>query len=182
MHYGCFELTVQYHCQHDRPVQILARGFGIARLDEWWNKRRQLLGNEVFFRQGGYQAMVRSLAAGKDVGVLFDQNVKANHAVFVDFFGIRTSMTKSVALAALRTGAPIVFIAAAWLGENRHRLFFAEIKTDFPESMPTDEKVQRISQALNSQAETIIKLHPEQWFWIHRRFKTRPTGELENLY
>ena len=182
LHNGCFELTVQYQCKHDKPVYILARGFGMPALDKWWNGRRGTVGNEVFFRKGGYHTLVQLLSENKDVGVLFDQNVKANHATFVKLFGIDVSMTKSVALAALRTGAPVVFAAGAWLGGNRHKIFHRLIDTTPAPGQPHEEKIQHICQQLNDANEWVVRAYPEQWFWIHRRFKTRPPGEAEDIY
>lgn len=182
LHNGCFELTVQYQCKHDRPVYILARGFGLPKLDRWWNGRRANVGNEVFFRKGGYHTLVELLNEGKDVGVLFDQNVKANHAAFVKLFGHDVSMTKSIALAALRTGAPVIFSAGAWLGGNRHRVFHRVIDTELKPGQSHEDKIIDICQQLNDANEWVVREHPEQWFWIHRRFKTRPPGQREDIY
>jgi KDO2-lipid IV(A) lauroyltransferase len=182
LHNGCFELTVQYQCKHDKPVYILARGFGLPRVDRWWNGRRSQVGNQVFFRKGGYHTLVELLNQGKDVGVLFDQNVKANHATFVKLFGHDVSMTKSIALAALRTGAPVVFAAGVWMGGNQHRVYHRLIDTELKPGQDYEEKILDICQQLNDANEWVVRKHPEQWFWIHRRFKTRPPGQPENIY
>jgi Kdo2-lipid IVA lauroyltransferase/acyltransferase len=181
-HFGLFEHLVQVGAIVNRPVAILARGFGMNKIDTWWNKRREFFGNEVFFRKGGYKQTITRLKSGQDVAMLCDQNVKANHAVFVDFFGIPAATTKSVAFAAIRTGSPIVFVASIKTGQNKFKIIAKKIPN--PELFPgeTEEKIISLNMAIHKELEELIKIHPEHWFWIHRRFKTRPKGEPENFY
>jgi KDO2-lipid IV(A) lauroyltransferase len=114
--------------------------------------------------------------------MLTDQNVKANHAVFVDFFGIKAATTKTVALAALRTGAGVIFASPLATGLATHRIFYREINTQLGDELSVEEKVVKITQDLNHAIEACIREQPESWFWIHRRFKTRPPGEPETIY
>ena len=103
LHFGRFEQLLQLWSLIDRPFTFLARGTGLRRFDNWWNTRREHFGSKVLWRKGGFRQMVDALQNGKDVGVLFDQNVKIHHAAFVEFFGRQAATTKSIALAALRT-------------------------------------------------------------------------------
>lgn len=183
LHFGVFELFLHIHALLYRPVAVLARGFGLPLLDSWWNSRRETFGNEVFGRKGGYQEIVRRLRVKQDVCLLFDQNVKRNHAVFASFFGIQAATTKAVALAALRTGAPVIVAACARLnGGSRYSPFVYAVGTCSQGDRARDEAVQEFTERLHRASEEIIRAHPEQWFWVHRRYKTRPPGEPENLY
>ena len=94
LHLGCFEQLCQIHSLLAGPASLLVRGFGLPWVDAYWNSRRAQFGNTVFSRKGGYQEVIRHLKAGKDVAMLYDQNVKRNHATFVDFFGIPAATTK----------------------------------------------------------------------------------------
>ncbi len=183
LHYGSFELFAQFHAIFLRPARILARGFdGFPRLDNWWFARRELFGNRIFRRKGAFAEMFKSLQNNEDVVILYDQNVKRNHATFVDFFGKKAATTKAVALASIRTGAPIICGAFHEHSKNQYEVVFEAIDHRVRESETPEESLLRITTAINSAAERFIRLYPEDWMWIHRRFKTRPEGEREDFY
>ena len=188
-HFGNFELGAQlYGLELNCSTCILARGFKLPRLNRWWNSRRELFGNRIFDRVGAYKEIERNLNCGDSVAVLFDQNVVRKHAVFVDFFGIKTATTKSLALAVLRTGAPLLLITLARNGFNKYYFQATDITASgtlagIRESdLPLDAKVAMIMEELHRALEQRILEHPEHWFWIHRRFKTRPIGDTRDLY
>ena len=119
------------------------------------------------------------------MALLFDQNVRLGHAVFVDFFGVKAATTKAVALAALRNGAPLIVSSIAYLGQDRYRLDAVEcdLKAILEDNaLSTDDKVFRITQIATSHFEKMVREFPEGWFWLHRRWKTRPEGQPEDLY
>lgn len=182
LHFGSFEQIIQINALLDRPMAILARGFGLPRLDRWWNDRRELFGNRVFFRKGGYAEIVRELSSGTSVSILFDQNVKVNHATFVDFFGIPAATTKGLGYASQRTGAPVIFAVNYQTGPARYTIVAEEVRVSYPEDSSPEERVNLLMRELHRLSEREIRRHPEQWFWIHRRFKTRPAGEPETMY
>lgn len=182
LHTGCFETFVQFHALNDKPNSFLARGFGLPLVDAYWNKRRENFGGKVFFRKGGYTEIIQRIKSGDDVALLFDQNVKANHAIFVDFFGIKAATTKTIGIVALRTACPIIFATTVYLGNGKHKIYAYEVKNPIDETGTIEEKVEKITKELHRHAEDVIRKHPDQWLWIHRRFKTRPKGEPENMY
>lgn len=182
LHFGAFELLGAFSGLMSGNMSFLARGFGLPRLDAWWNSRRELHGSKVFTRKGGYQEIIRRLHQRENVALLFDQNVKAKHAVFVDFFGIKAATSKTVAIAAIRSGAPILFACNIERFDGTYELHVEELSSAWREAVSTEQKIQALTRALHERVEALIRQHPEQWFWIHRRFKTRPPGEPENLY
>ena len=177
-----YELAFQMLALLERPTAVLARGFGLPRLDEWCNKRRCLYGNQVFSRKGGFREVVRRLKKKQDVIVLFDQNVKRNHAIFVDLFGIKAATTKAIGLAAIRTGATVLFASCIEPSPGWYEYLLREVPSPDEYSGETEEKIAAVTRALNAALEEAVRLHPDHWFWIHRRFKTRPKGERETLY
>ena len=187
-HFGNFELGSQLYGLEIGPTCILARGFKLPRLNRWWNCRRELFGNRIFDRKGAYKEIERNLNEGKSVAVLFDQNVVRKHAVFVNFFGIQAATTKSLALAVLRTGAPLVLVMFIRTGFNKYHFRAVDItaseslKGIRDRDLPLEVKVKMIMEELHRALEKYIIEHPDHWFWIHRRFKTRPKGEAENMY
>lgn len=182
VHFGSFELLFQAYAFIDRPVSVLARTFGMPRLDQWWNTRRQLHGHKVFARKGGHKEILARLERGDDVAVLFDQNVKRKHAAFIDFFGTPAATSRSMGLVALKTGCPIVFVACAQASSGKYRFFVEEIQNSKNDTGSFRVRSEKILERLHVPLERIIREYPEQWFWIHRRFKTRPVGEPENFY
>jgi len=182
IHFDSFELFIQVHALRHKPVSILGRGFGLPMLDHWRNNRRELFGNQIFARTGGFKEIVRRIKNGEDVVILCDQNVKRSHAMFVDFFGHKAATTKAVALAAQRTGAPILFGSPVRDGEGTFAVTAEEILHPHDVEGSTEEKLQACMNDLHSAFERQILKRPEGWFWIHRRWKTRPAGEEENFY
>ncbi len=182
IHFGCTEQVVVAHSLLDRPFSVLARGFAMPLIDKYWTARRAKFGNRVFWRAGGYKEIERRIREGDDVGVLFDQNIKANHATFVSLFGIKAATTKSIGLAALRTGCPILFATSYETAPGRYHIFCREVMNPIDEPGSIEEKVDSIVRELHGLIEEVVRLRPDHWFWIHRRFKTRPPGEPEDLY
>lgn len=181
-HFGSFELLVQAHALLDRPLSVLSRPFALPRLERYWKSQRERFGNIQFSRDGGYREIVRQLRSGRDVLLVMDQNVRVHHAEFVSFFGIPAATSKSPALAAIRTGAPLFFAACAEEEPFRYKMLFADLGC--PDDYPGDsnQKVRGIIEAIHREFEKAIEQYPGQWMWIHRRFKTRPVGEVESLY
>jgi len=181
-HFGYFEGLVQAQALLVKPLAVLVRAFDLPKLDAWWNARREHHGGVVFGRKGGYKQLVRFLNEGTDVAILADQNVKKNHAVFTPFFGHQVATTKTVALAALETDAPVVVGLAPPIGKGRSagKLYLLPRITSLPGSR--EEKMVSFTSKMNAILEQEIRACPEAWFWIHRRFKTRPPGEAESLY
>lgn len=182
-HLGSFELLAQFWALYDRPISILARDFDLPKFNAWWKSKREINGNHVFPRKGGYASIVSELNRGQNVAVLFDQNVKKSHATFVNFFGTPAATTKSPGIASIRTSCPIILATMVEVSPSKYKLYAYPITRpkDRPETS-TEEKINKMIEEAHIYLEKIIRLHPEQWFWIHRRFKTRPKGEAENFY
>jgi KDO2-lipid IV(A) lauroyltransferase len=102
---------------------------------------------------------------------LIDQNSSLDEGVFVDFFGVPACAGTGFAKIAAHSGASVIPGFALWSEEEaRYVLRF------YPPVAVTGD-VQRDTQALQRQLEQAIRAYPDQWLWIHRRWKTRPPGE-----
>lgn len=176
-HLGSFELLGHLAGLSGSPVVAIARKFKSDRLNRWWESMRQASGNTIIDRKGAFKKMIQALDAKQSVAVLFDQNVKRKHAVFVPWFSMQAATTKSLALAVLQTSTP-VFVASirplegdiyeVWLEE----LDFSEVKND--SVLTEDQRIQDITARISSSFCERIVDFPEGWFWSHRRWKTRP--------
>lgn len=182
IHFGLFELLAQGDAVLGRPTSILIREFDFPLLNAFWKSRREAFGAEVFSRKGGFEEILKRLRVGKDVALLVDQNVKRKHGMFVPLFGIQASTSRGIGLAALRSRAPVVFAVCYPIEKNRFRLYAEEIPGPSNESGTSAEKIEKFLIRVNGLIEKMVREHPEQWFWIHRRFKTRPDGEAEDVY
>ncbi len=181
-HLGSFELLAHCAPLHGHPMSFVVRNSKLPRFDAWWRSLREANGNHVISRKGAFREVVQRLESGQNVGVLFDQNVRAKHAVFVDWFGVKAATTKTVALAALRTECRVAVAGVRYLGADRYMIEFEDF--DFQalyrdETVTTDEKVYQITATLAASYQKIIERSPHEWFWMHRRWRTRPEGDAE---
>jgi KDO2-lipid IV(A) lauroyltransferase len=184
-HLGSFELLGHAIGLYGLPLAAVARRFQSKRFDSWWTGMREARGNKIIDRKGAFKAIVASVQSGMSAAVLFDQNVTRNHAVFVDWFGVPAATTRSVALAALRTGAPIFVASIRYLGGGKYRVEAFECEySDIAsqQALDNDAKVVAITQRLADRYCEMIRGFPEGWFWLHRRWKTRPDSAEAKFY
>lgn len=125
-HLGSFELLAHGAAVYGVPLSFVVRNFKAKKLDDWWRSVREANGNRVIARKGAYRRVVRSLKSGNDVGILFDQNVTRNLAVFVDLFGRPAATTRALALAALQCEPLVIVASIRYLGEDRYRIEWRE--------------------------------------------------------
>lgn len=174
-HFGNWELSAFAHALMTEPMHIMIRPLDNPGIDHMVEDRRQLSGNHLIVKWDGARAVLRALHQNEAVGVLIDQNTSLQEGVFVDFFGNPACANIAFAKIAARTGAAVIPGFAVWCDEEgKYILKFhppLEISGDATED----------TRRLHAVLEQVIREHPGQWLWIHRRWKTRPPGEA-NLY
>jgi KDO2-lipid IV(A) lauroyltransferase len=152
-------------------MNIVVRPIDNSRIDTLVESRRELSGNRAIAKKDAARGILRALAAGEAVGVLIDQNTTADQGVWIDFFGVPACAGSAFVKMAHHSGAAVVPGYAVWSDkEGRYVLHFeptVEITGD----------VEQDTQRVHARLEAAIRKHPDQWLWIHRRWKTRPTGE-----
>lgn len=155
------------------PLHTLARPLDNPLLDRYLLRARTRFGQRIIPQDGSFGEFMRLLRRGESIGVLVDQNQKTK-GVFVDFFGRKASTLRTVATLHRRTGAPIVtgYIRRE-PGPFRHR-----IRIDPPividRTSDAEGDIRRITQAFTTRLEGYVRETPDQWLWLHRRWKTRP--------
>jgi Kdo2-lipid IVA lauroyltransferase/acyltransferase len=123
--------------------------------------------------------VLKTLKSGGVVGILADLNTSREEGVFCDFFGVEASATAGVATLALRTGAVVLPGYLIWDEKARiHRLHF-EPPVETINTGNQKEDVAANTARYAKVLESIIRRYPDQWLWIHRRWRTRPEGEPE---
>jgi KDO2-lipid IV(A) lauroyltransferase len=172
-HLGNWELSAYTHALMTAPMNIVVRPLDNARVDALVERRRVLSGNRLIFKKEAAREILRALKAGEAVGILIDQNSSLDEGVFVDFFGMQACANAAFVKFAHHTGAAVVAGFALWSEtERRYILRF------YPE-IPMTGDVQADTQRVHAVLEQVIRAHPDQWLWIHRRWKTRPPGQPE---
>ena len=158
------------------PMTVAAREVYDPRLDEVARRLRGRFGGQTALRgrdAGG--RLVKALRQGRVVGLLIDQDIDAP-GVFVDFFGQPAWTPSGAALLALRTGSPVVTGFATRMPSGRMRLSFSP-PVEMARGPDLDTDTARLTALLTAHIERQVREHPEQWVWMHRRWKHQPGAE-----
>jgi Kdo2-lipid IVA lauroyltransferase/acyltransferase len=176
-HIGAWELSSFAHALYGYPLHFMARPLDNKRLDALVNEYRCSSGNLPIFKNESARVMLKILKDSGTVGILADQNTLPAEGAFVDFFGKLACTTTGLARVALHTGAAVVPGYAYWDETIRkYRLRF-ETPVELIRTGDTERDVFENTQRFAKVIEEIIRKHPDQWVWIHKRWKTRPKGE-----
>jgi KDO2-lipid IV(A) lauroyltransferase len=174
-HFGNWELMATAGAIAGYKISAVARPLDDPDLEVFVRGVRESSGLKIIPRRTSALAVVRSLRRNEIVGILADQNTRKQN-VFVDFFGIKAATTPGPAMLALRTGAYLVPAFMLREAPGKHRLIIEEpiepVRTG-------DERadVEATTQKCVDILEKYVREYPSQWFWVHRRWKTRPHGE-----
>src|ERR1700728_1522857 len=178
-HMSAWELAPFAHALYGHPLHFLVRPIANRRVDALVNRYRCLSGNQPIEKNKSARSILRILADGGTVGILSDHNTVLEESVFVDFFGIPASTTSGLARIALRTDAAVVPGFLSWDRERRkYRLRFepaVELSRTGDEERDVLENTARFTRII----ENYVRVNPDQWLWVHKRWKTRPPGEPE---
>jgi len=178
-HIGAWELSSFAHALYGYPLHYMARPLDNARVDKLVNDYRSLSGNQPIFKNESARVLLKILKETGTVGILADQNTMPEEGVFVDFFGKSACTTTGIARVALHTDAAVVPGYAYWDGDiGKYRLRF-EPAVELVRTGDTERDIFVNTQKFAKVLEGIIRMHPEQWVWVHARWKTRPKGEGE---
>jgi len=176
-HMGAWELCAFAQGAFGHPLSFLVRPLDNPLLDRLINRYRELSGNHTINKNRAVRPVLDMLRQGKDVGLLIDVNTLADQGVFCDFFGMQACSTTGLAVFALRTDAPVVPGFLIWDEQaKKHRLRF---DPEIPLTRTGDFKEEvRINTARFTKViEEYASRYPDQWLWIHKRWRTRPAGE-----
>jgi KDO2-lipid IV(A) lauroyltransferase len=175
-HYGNWEVMGLNHgylgvCQ----LHSIARKFDNPKLEEFIMNLRTISGNGIFHREESPLKMVRAVKRNESVAVMMDQN-GGDFALFLDFFGVKASTPRSLALLSYSTGAPIVPMFNYPQGDGTYKVKYGPALC-LEKTGNKDEDVPRWTQECLHYLENVIREKPEPWMWIHRRWKSRPPEE-----
>jgi KDO2-lipid IV(A) lauroyltransferase len=176
-HMSAWEVAPFAHALYGHPLHFLVRPIANRRVDELINGYRCLSGNRPIEKNRSARAILKVLGDGGTVGILSDHNSSIEEGVFVPFFGVLASTTSGLARIALRTDAAVLPGFLSWDDALRkYRLRFepaVELARSGDEEADVVENTARFTQVI----EAYVRAHPDQWLWVHKRWKTRPVGE-----
>lgn len=176
-HIGAWELSSFAHALFGYPMHYMARPLDNTRLDGFVNRYRCLGGNQPIYKNESARAVLKALREGGVVGVLADQNTLPEEGVFVEFFGKTACTTTGIARLALHTGAAVVPGYAYWdEAAGKYKLRF-EPAIRITDTGNSERDIFENTRSFAKITEDIIRRFPEQWVWVHARWKTRPEGE-----
>ena len=176
-HIGNWELQAFTYPMFFEPLTFLARRMDNPLIEAMVMQIRTRLGNRQIDKTNAAAPMLRTLRAGGTVGVLADVNSHPKEGVFVPFFGIPACTATGIAMLALRANAVIVPMFAMW---DADRNVYKIVHGDIIEPVKTGDRKRDIEETTArcvAATEAVIREFPDQWIWIHRRWKTRPPGE-----
>lgn len=176
-HVGAWEISSFAHALYGFPLRYLARPLDNGRVDALINRYRCLSGNRPIFKNEAAREMLKVLRAAGTIGILADHNTLPEEGVFVDFFGKPACATTGIARVALHTDAAVVPGYAYWdQSLRKYRLRF-EPPVELTRTGNLERDVLENTQQFAKILEGIIRQYPDQWVWVHARWKTRPPGE-----
>ena len=176
-HMSAWELAPFAQALFGHPLHFLARPVENRRVDELVNRYRCLSGNQPIDKNASARAVLSLLRQGQTVGVLIDHNTSREEGVFVNFFGVPACTTSGLARLALRTGAAVVPGFLLWDAEmGKYRLRF-EPAVELARTGDDEKDVRENTARFTAVVEKFVRSHPDQWLWVHKRWKTRPPGE-----
>lgn len=176
-HLGAWELSSFVHSLLGEPMGMVIRRLDNPLVDQFVNGIRCLHGNRVLHKDDFARGLITAMHRGEAVGILMDTNMTPPQGVFVPFFGVPACTGSGLARIARKTGAAVLPGFLLWSeAEGRYVLHFGEeLKLMRTEDAEADALA---NTALFAQVtEQYIRQYPDQWLWLHRRWKTRPPGE-----
>ena len=176
-HLGAWELSSFYHSLMGMPMGMVIRRLDNPLVDAFVNRIRCLHGNRVIPKDDFARGLIASMRAGETVGILMDTNMTPPQGVFVPFFGVQACTASAMARISLRTGAAVLPGFLLWeKSEKRYVLRFGA-ELGLVNTGEVEQDAIANTAAFTMVLEEYIRRYPEQWLWMHRRWKTRPPGE-----
>ena len=175
-HLGAWELSSFYHSLMGYPMSIVIRRLDNALVDDLVNHIRCLHGNQVLHKDDFARGLLAAMRRGETVGILMDTNMTPPQGAFVDFFGHLACTGSGMARVAIKTGAQVLPGFLLWEEATQQYV----LRFGAPLTLPISDDVEADTLAhtalFTKVIEDYIRQYPDQWLWVHRRWKTRPQG------
>src|ERR1700681_1235469 len=176
-HFGGWELSAFTHSLHGHWMHVVSRAMDNVYLDRLIRRYRTMHGNQTVDKDDFVRGLLSAMKAGEVVGILMDTNMTPPQGIFVDFFGIPACTASGLARIALRTDAAVVPGFTIWDPLLRkYRLRF-DPAVELIRTGDDDADIIANTALFTKIIEDYVRRYPDQWLWVHRRWKTRPEGQ-----
>lgn len=174
-HFGSWELLGAVLCKKGIPLDVLVYKQHNDLFNKYLESTRRKMGIGLIPMKFALRAAMKALKKGRMVALLADQDAGARDGIFIDFFGRPASTNRGSATFALRAGAPVIVGYCVRLNQPaKHKIGFLPV--EFEQTGDYAGDVRRLTEIFTKHLETVIKEHPSQWFWFHKKWKTTPPG------
>ena len=176
-HLGVWELHSFGWSALEYPLSFLVRPLDNPRIEEMVEAVRTRFGNRAIDKQSAARQSLRVLREGGTLGILSDLNTQTREGVFVPFFGKLACTTAGIATLALKTDAVVIPTCAVWNKERKRYFFHGDPPVELVRTGDHSKDIEVNTARFAAAVERMVRLYPDQWLWIHKRWKTRPPGE-----
>jgi len=176
-HLGVWELHSFGWSALEYPLSFLVRPLDNPRIEEMIEAVRTRFGNRAIDKQSAARQALRVLREGGTLGILSDLNTQTREGVFVPFFGKLACTTAGIATLALKTDAVVIPTCAVWNRERGRYFFHGDPPVELVRTGDHQKDIEINTANFAAAVERMVRLYPDQWLWIHKRWKTRPDGE-----
>ncbi len=176
-HIGAWELSAFAHSLNGHPLSIVMRSLDNPYIDRLIQGYRTMHGNRTVDKDDFVRGLLGAMRAGETVGILMDTNMTPPQGVFVDFFGIPACTASGLARIALKTDAAVVPGFTVWDAKQQKYILRFEPAIELIRTTDNESDIIANTAKFTKAIEEIIRQYPNQWLWVHRRWKTRPSGE-----
>lgn len=181
-HYGNFEILGYVLATLGFPTASVARPLDNRHISKWLFGVREKMGQRIIAKSGATAVVIEELEKHGAVGFVADQNA-GSKGLFVDFFGRKASTYKSIGLVAMEYDAPIVVGYARRVGEAKFKFQIGTQDIIYPDDWKDQpDPLLYITQRYTAAIEAFVREDPGQYWWVHRRWKSRPKGEPPEAY
>jgi len=178
-HLGVWELHSFGWSALEYPLSFLVRPLDNERIEEMVERIRTRFGNRAIDKKSAARQSLRVLREGGTLGILSDLNTQPYEGVFVPFFGKLACTTAGIATLALKTDAVVIPTCAVWDSKKRRYFFHGDPPVALVRTGDHARDIEVNTANFAAAVERMVRLYPDQWLWIHKRWKTRPPGEAE---
>ncbi|MGH7915521.1 MAG: lysophospholipid acyltransferase family protein [Candidatus Binataceae bacterium] len=175
-HLGNFELLATAHALHGHQITLVHHTQRFVAGDALMTWVRERAGVDVVRKRSAARAVLKALGDGQLVGVPFDQNAKRGEAIFIPFFGEPAATSRTLARLVQKSQAIVVPVFIVREPDNRHHRIVIQDHIALQESAGAEADIEENTRRFLSAIEGMVRRHPEQFLWQHRRYRTRPRG------